>query len=45
MAKTGVAQEMRMKLTGHKSEREHQKYTRQEFESLRAAVAILPSLS
>jgi integrase len=39
MANAGVSQEMRMKLTGHKTEREHQK-----FEQLRAAVDKLPSL-
>gem|GEM_PF-2956367 len=33
-----------MKLTGHKTEREHQKYPHHELEKLRAAVKKMPSL-
>jgi len=45
LADANVAPEVRMKLTGHKTEREHQKYTHLELEKLRAAVNRLPSLS
>ncbi len=44
LANANVAPELRMKLTGHKTEREHQKYTHQELETLRQAVLKLPSL-
>jgi integrase len=44
LANKGVSAEMRMKLTGHKTEREHQKYTHHELEQLRAAVKKMPSL-
>jgi integrase len=45
LANANVAPELRMKLTGHKTEREHQKYTHHELEMLRAAVGKLPSLT
>ena len=44
LANEGVSPELRMKLTGHKTEREHQKYTHHELEKLRAAVKKMPSL-
>jgi integrase len=44
LANQNVASELRMKLTGHKTEREHQKYTHHELNNLRAAVNKIPSL-
>jgi integrase len=44
LANQNVASELRMKLTGHKTEREHQKYTHHEMDNLRDAINKLPSL-
>jgi integrase len=44
LANKGVTRELRMKLTGHKTESEHQKYTHHELETLRDAVEKIPSL-
>lgn len=44
LANQGVDRELRMKLTGHKTEAEHQKYTHHELETLRAAVEKIPAL-
>lgn len=44
LANANVAPELRMKLTGHKTERVHQKYTHHELEVLRQAVGKLPGL-
>jgi integrase len=44
MANAGVSPEVRMKLTGHKTESVHRKYTHHELEPLRAAVEKIPSL-
>ncbi|HEY1790324.1 MAG TPA: hypothetical protein VGJ73_19415 [Verrucomicrobiae bacterium] len=44
MANKGVSAEVRMGVTGHKSTREHQKYTHLEMETRRAAVEKIPSL-
>jgi integrase len=44
LANAGVAPELRMKLTGHKTEAIHQGYTHHELETLRAAITKLPSL-
>ena len=44
LANKNVASELRMKLTGHKTEGEHQKYTHHEMDNLRAAVKKIPSL-
>jgi integrase len=45
LANAGVAPELRMKLTGHKTEAIHQGYTHHELEVLRSAVGKLPALS
>ena len=45
LANAGVAPELRMKLTGHKSESIHAGYTHHELEVLRAAVGKLPGLA
>lgn len=45
LANAGVASELRMKLTGHKSEAIHAGYTHHELETLRATVAKLPRLT
>lgn len=45
MANKGVAQEVRQKLTGHASAEMNKHYTHHEIEALRAAVAVIPSLS
>jgi integrase len=45
LANAGVAPEVRMKLTGHKSASVHQRYTRHELEPLRDAVNSLPRVS
>jgi integrase len=44
LANKGVAPELRMKLTGHKTESIHRAYTHHEIEQLRAAVDKIPSL-
>jgi integrase len=44
LANENVASELRMKLTGHKTERVHQKYTHHELAVLRKAVEKLPGL-
>ena len=44
LANQNVSSELRMKLTGHKTEGEHQKYTHHEMDNLRAAVKKIPSL-
>ena len=45
MANNGVSAEVRMGVTGHKSVREHQKYTQLEMDTRRAAVRKIPSLA
>ncbi len=45
LANAGVAPELRMKLTGHKSAEVHRGYTHHELETLRSAVAKLPTLA
>jgi integrase len=45
LANAGVAPELRMKLTGHKTESIHQGYTHHELEVLRSAVGKLPALN
>jgi integrase len=45
LANAGVAPELRMKLTGHKSAAVHQGYTHHELASLRSAVGKLPGLN
>jgi integrase len=45
MANNGVSAEVRMGVTGHKSVREHQKYTHLEMDTRRAAVQKIPSLT
>jgi integrase len=44
MHNAGVTQEVRKKLTGHKSDAVNDRYTRTELDTLRAAVNTLPSL-
>jgi hypothetical protein len=44
MANAGVAPEVRMKLTGHSDKDVHASYTHHELETLRAAVAHIPSV-
>ena len=44
MADAGVSQEVRMKLTGHKTESVNRGYTHHELKKLRAAVEKIPSL-
>jgi integrase len=44
MANAGVAEEVRMKLTGHVTREVHAKYTHHELEPLRAAVRVIPSI-
>ena len=44
LANQNVSPELRMKMTGHKTEREHAKYTHHEMDNLRAAIKKLPSL-
>jgi len=44
MHNAGVTQELRKKLTGHKSDSVNDRYTRTELETLRAAVNTLPGL-
>jgi integrase len=45
MANAGVSQEVRMKLTGHKTESVNRGYTHHELKPLRAAVRKIPSLN
>jgi integrase len=45
MANAGVSQEVRMKLTGHKTESVNRSYTHHELKPLRAAVRKIPSLN
>lgn len=45
MANTGIAQEIRMKLTGHSSAEMNKAYTHLELEPLRKAVDMLPSIA
>ena len=45
MANAGVALEVRMKLTGHTTEAVHRGYTHHELETLRNAIAKIPSLN
>src|ERR1017187_5367443 len=44
MANAGVSQEVRMKLTGHKTESVNRGYTHHELEPLRAAMGKIPTL-
>jgi integrase len=44
MANSGVAQELRQKLTGHASAEMNAQCTHHELESLRAAVSVIPSI-
>jgi integrase len=44
LANAGVAPELRMKLTGHKTEAVHAQYTHHELETLRTAIGKLPTL-
>ena len=44
LANQNVSSELRMKLTGHKTEREHAKYTHHEMDNLRKAINKIPSL-
>ena len=44
LANQGVSSEVRMKLTGHKTESVHRGYTHHEIKKLRAAVQKIPSL-
>ena len=45
LANAGVAPELRMKLTGHKSEAVHAGYTHHQLDTLRAAIGKLPGLN
>ena len=45
LANAGVSPELRMRLSGHKSETVHQRYTHVQLEPLKAAIAALPSLN
>ncbi len=45
MANTGVAEEVRMKLSGHNTRDVHQDYTHHELEPLRAAIGTIPSIN
>ena len=45
LANAGVAEEMRMALTGHSTRAIHQRYTHHELERLRDAVALLPTIT
>jgi integrase len=44
LANAGVAPELRMRLTGHKSDAVHAGYTHHELETLRGAIAKLPDI-
>ncbi len=45
LANAGVSEEIRMKLTGHKSKAVHRTYTHHEIATLRNAVGMVPSIS
>jgi integrase len=45
LADAGVSPELRMLLTGHKSESVHQRYTHMQLEPLKAAITKLPSIA
>ena len=45
LANAGVSPELRMKLTGHSSERVHRGYSHHDMEVLKAAMAKPPSLN
>ena len=45
MANAGVAQEIRMKLTGHTSADMNKGYTHLEMESLRAGISVLSNIA
>ncbi len=45
LANAGVAEELRMRLTGHTTKAVHRGYTHHEIESLRSAVGKLPALN
>ncbi len=45
MANAGVAEELRMKLTGHSTRDVHARYTHHELESLQQAISTLPAIS
>jgi len=44
LANKGVAPEQRMSITGHKTDKEHGRYTHLEIETLRNAMNKLPSI-
>ena len=44
MANRGVAEEVRMKLAGHSTRNVHAGYSHHEFETLRAAIAVIPGI-
>ena len=44
MANAGVSSELRQKLTGHASAKMNEQYTHHEFEELRAAIGVIPSI-
>jgi integrase len=44
MANAGIAEEVRMKLTGHATREVHAKYTHHEMQRLRAAIAAIPAV-
>jgi integrase len=44
LANAGISADVRMKLTGHKSEGVHQRYTHVQLEPLKKAIAALPAL-
>jgi integrase len=45
LANSGVAQEVRQRLTGHSDERQNRRYTHHEIKVLRSAIAVLPSVT
>jgi integrase len=45
LANAGVSEELRMALTGHRDRDIHAGYTHHELESLRSAIAVIPSIS
>ena len=45
MANAGVSQELRQRLTGHASKAVNDRYTHTELETLRKAVAVVPSVT
>ena len=44
LANAGVADEMRMKLTGHTNGKVHGRYTKLQLDPLKAAIATLPAI-